>query len=247
MRFLEEETLPQFDLCYIDGAHSWLVDGFAFLLVDKLMKVGGWIVFDDFHWTYALSPSERDTNAVKSMPIDERETPQVQKIYDLLVKTHPCYDNFSVKDGLAYARKVSSSIIPKSLIRRETVYIRTSVLSSIREIIWRIKRADQVRQTGLAIRKAEPRPPVEAEPEAARDVAIGQVTGSLVDRVEKAGWEFVYTNEVDVEEALVGQDELVGLITGSKADRLRGKKITIRKKGKPAADFMVEEREKREA
>src|SRR5262249_29856436 len=29
MKVLEEHPSPQFDLCYIDGAHNWFTDGFA--------------------------------------------------------------------------------------------------------------------------------------------------------------------------------------------------------------------------
>src|SRR6266568_4410133 len=44
---------PIFDLCYIDGPKNWTIDGAAFFMVDKLMKTNGWIVFDDYDWTYA--------------------------------------------------------------------------------------------------------------------------------------------------------------------------------------------------
>jgi len=105
MRFLEETPRPQFDLCYVDGAHSWFVDGFAFFLVDLVLKGGGWIVFDDLYWTYATSPTVGRSKAVEQMPEDERTTPQVQRIYELLVKPHPNYHNFRVEAGWAYAQK----------------------------------------------------------------------------------------------------------------------------------------------
>ena len=47
MKLIEENPEPIFDFCYIDCAHDWYNDGFAFLLVDKLLKPGGWIFFDD--------------------------------------------------------------------------------------------------------------------------------------------------------------------------------------------------------
>lgn len=107
MRFLEQSPPPQFDFCYIDGAHNWFVDGFAFFLVDRLLRVGGWLVFDDLDWKHATSPTLRDTERVKSMPVDERETPQIRKVYELLVKTHPCYADFRAQDGWGYAHKVN--------------------------------------------------------------------------------------------------------------------------------------------
>jgi predicted O-methyltransferase YrrM len=47
MKMLEESPLPRFDFCYVDGAHDWYTSGFAFFLVDRLLKPGGLIIFDD--------------------------------------------------------------------------------------------------------------------------------------------------------------------------------------------------------
>ncbi len=105
MKMLEEDPEPRFDLCYLDGAHNWYVDGFAFFLVDRLLRPGGWIVFDDMNWTYAGSPTNRNTEKVRQMPEEERITPQVKKVYDLLVKTHPNYHNFKVENQWGYAQK----------------------------------------------------------------------------------------------------------------------------------------------
>jgi len=110
MKFLEEERRPAFDLCYIDGAHNWFVDGFAFFLVHLLLKPGGWIIFDDLDWTYATSPSLAHTERVRRMPEDERTTPQVRKVYELLVKSHPQYHNFRMENGWAYAQKKCDSV-----------------------------------------------------------------------------------------------------------------------------------------
>jgi len=85
---------PQFDFCYIDGAHNWDTDGFAFFLVEKLLKPGGWIVFDDLDWTYAtclhLSPVDADVASL--MTPEERSIPQVGGVFELLVRQHPGFD-----------------------------------------------------------------------------------------------------------------------------------------------------------
>jgi predicted O-methyltransferase YrrM len=122
MMMLEEHPTPQFDLCYVDGAHNWFTDGFAFFLVDKLLAPGGWVVFDDLDWTYETSPSLKNTPLVKSMPRDEKTTPQVRKIYELLVKPHPDYDSFLVKNGRAFARKTSSIVRTTDSVRQEVIY-----------------------------------------------------------------------------------------------------------------------------
>jgi predicted O-methyltransferase YrrM len=119
MKMLEEGSTEKFDFCYVDGAHNWFVDGFAFFLVDRFLAPGGWIIFDDLDWSYALSPSMRNTDIVKSMPQEEREIPQVRKVYELLVKHHPSYGDFTIKDGWAYARKKFNTSTPNNVEQSE--------------------------------------------------------------------------------------------------------------------------------
>src|SRR5258707_1117285 len=45
-RVVEGRCRPFFDLCFVDGAHTWDTDGLAFFLVEKLLRPGGWVVFD---------------------------------------------------------------------------------------------------------------------------------------------------------------------------------------------------------
>ena len=110
MKFLEENPTPRFDFCYFDGAHNWFVDGLAFFLVDRLLRPNGWIILDDLDWTYAKSPTLKNRDIVKAMPVEERETPQVRKVYELLVMTHPCYGDFRTEDGWGYAHKITGSV-----------------------------------------------------------------------------------------------------------------------------------------
>lgn len=105
MKMLEEDPKPRFDFCYLDGAHNWFVDGFAFFLVDRLLRPGGWIIFDDLYWKYSSSPTLKNTEFVRNMPPEERDTPQIRKVYELLVKPHPCYSDFILEGDWAYARK----------------------------------------------------------------------------------------------------------------------------------------------
>ncbi len=107
MNFIEENDEPIFDFCYIDGAHDWNVDGFAFLLVDKLLKPGGWVIFDDMDWSFGSSPSMQNIPRVLNMPDDVKNTPHVAKVFELLVKSNPNYGNFEVTDfGWGIAQKI---------------------------------------------------------------------------------------------------------------------------------------------
>ncbi len=117
-KFLEEDPTPRFDLCYLDGAHSWSVDGFAFFLVERLLRPGGWIIFDDLDWTFSQSPTVGETEYVRNMPQDERDTPQVRLVYELLVKTHPNFGEFGIRDDWAYAQKLNN---PAACVERDIV------------------------------------------------------------------------------------------------------------------------------
>jgi hypothetical protein len=79
------------------------------------------IIFDDLDWTYASSPTLKDREDVRRMPEDERTTPHVERIYELLVKAHPDFDEFRREPrGWAYARRTLTSGAA-TLVRREVV------------------------------------------------------------------------------------------------------------------------------
>lgn len=92
-----------FDLCYLDGGHDWYNTGYAFFLVDRLLQPGGWIIFDDLDWTM----EHLDNKWALRKPLEERVTPQVRKVWELLVKTHPSYGNFYEQGGWGYAQKIA--------------------------------------------------------------------------------------------------------------------------------------------
>ena len=50
---------PRFDFAYLDGAKNWTVDGLAVVLIEKLLRPGGWLLMDDLDWTYAQDPQPR--------------------------------------------------------------------------------------------------------------------------------------------------------------------------------------------
>ncbi len=106
MKFLQANPQPRFDFCYFDGGHAWDDTGFAFFLVDKLLRPGGWMIFDDIDWTFASSVKLRDTDRVRTMPKEERETPQVRRVFELLVMRHSGYCDFKIESNWGYARKI---------------------------------------------------------------------------------------------------------------------------------------------
>lgn len=105
-RTLKSYAANQFDFIFIDGPHTWDVDGFAFFLCERILKPGGWILFDDMDWCYADSPAGLAKRP--DMTEEERSLKQVRKIWDELVITHPSFGNFRDADGWGWAQKSDS-------------------------------------------------------------------------------------------------------------------------------------------
>ena len=95
-----------YDLCIIDGPKNWTIDGAAFFFVDKLLKKNGWIIFDDYNWTYALAETRREaTDGIthRSLSTEEKEMPHIKEIFELLVTQHPNYSNFVLMQDSEWA------------------------------------------------------------------------------------------------------------------------------------------------
>jgi len=101
---------PQFDMCYFDGGHTWDITGFGFVLVDMLLKPGGWIVFDDIDWTILRSlkrmNNPKGLEPYKKYSEDEKKAPGVRLVFEYLVP-HFRYQNMheNKEVGWGFARK----------------------------------------------------------------------------------------------------------------------------------------------
>lgn len=113
---IEEQThegacVPLYDLVFIDGPKDWTNDGAAFFMADKLLKPGGWLILDDYDWTYRghekLTGAKHPHGYVfANMSEDEFAQSHVEAIFRLLVQQRPDYSDFQVVDDtLAIARK----------------------------------------------------------------------------------------------------------------------------------------------
>jgi len=121
MKMLEEDPTPRFDLVYIDGSHQWKTDGFAFFLADRLLRPGGWLILDDLDWKLANYPHLKGTEWAKTMGEEEKNTAQIRKVYELLVRSHPDYGEFKTEMGWAFAHKRGEATLPPTEVRREVV------------------------------------------------------------------------------------------------------------------------------
>jgi predicted O-methyltransferase YrrM len=98
-----------FDFVFIDGAHNWDTDGFAFFLVASMLRPGGWILFDDLNWSYAASPSLTNTDFVRNMSPERRNDPQVRAVWETLVLQDERFGNFTEDGNWGWAQKLETA------------------------------------------------------------------------------------------------------------------------------------------
>jgi FkbM family methyltransferase len=80
-----------YDYIYIDGAHTFAVDGLAFVLCDRLLKPGGYLEFDDYNWSFAASHWMHESRG-QFMTDEQISTPQVKMVIDLFLYGNTGYE-----------------------------------------------------------------------------------------------------------------------------------------------------------
>jgi predicted O-methyltransferase YrrM len=103
-----EDGVPRFDFVYLDGAKNWTIDGLAVLLVERILRPGGWLLMDDLHWTYDDDPAREvsDGVTIRALSAEERREPHLRAVFDLLVAPHPSFTDLRIQDDWwGWARK----------------------------------------------------------------------------------------------------------------------------------------------
>ena len=99
---------PLYDFVYLDGAKNWTIDGLAVVLIEKLLRPGGWLLMDDLPWTYADDPGREATDGIvhRSLSEPERTEPHLRAVFDLIVAQHPSFTELKIQDEWwGWARK----------------------------------------------------------------------------------------------------------------------------------------------
>ncbi len=103
-------AVPRFDFCYLDGAKNFNVDGLAVILIEKLLRPGGWLLMDDLEWTYEDNPwivPSGDGRPLGPLSESERTEPHLRAVFELILKPHPSFARFRREDEwYGWAQKV---------------------------------------------------------------------------------------------------------------------------------------------
>lgn len=125
-----------FDVIYLDGAHTYLHDALAFFMCDRLLKIGGIIVFDDWYWAFANSKWMKDTRH-EFMTEEQAEALQIRMFLEELVNTHVGYEQL---EKLTVYRKTASTTKPSATVIMEPEMPERKSKSSLSRIFARQKR-----------------------------------------------------------------------------------------------------------
>jgi predicted O-methyltransferase YrrM len=93
--------VPRYDFCYLDGCKNFNVDGLAVVLIERLLRPGGWLLMDDLEWTYQDNPwiaPHEDGRPLGPMSERERTEPHLRAVFELIVKQHPSFTRLIRED-----------------------------------------------------------------------------------------------------------------------------------------------------
>ncbi|MBQ6813451.1 MAG: class I SAM-dependent methyltransferase [Methanobrevibacter sp.] len=100
----------KFDLAFLDGAHSFFHDALAAVLLKKLIKPGGVLIFDDVFWSHQKSPtqnSKQKPQHLKDFTIEQLETEQIRRVIDLFMENDDEWERIGDIEWETAYRKIS--------------------------------------------------------------------------------------------------------------------------------------------
>ena len=100
--------LPPFDLAYVDGGHVFHLDAAATSVLKELCKPGGYLVFDDWYWSLArsptMSPAVREATRLEYDP-RQIEACHVQLVCKAILDVDPRFDFVGLDGSTAVYRR----------------------------------------------------------------------------------------------------------------------------------------------
>jgi len=99
---------PKYDFIFLDGAKYWSTDGLAVVLMEKLLRPGGWLLLDDLGWTYDKHTKQERHYEIEVSKLSEQERtePHLRAVFDLLIQPSEAFSEFLIEDDWwGWARK----------------------------------------------------------------------------------------------------------------------------------------------
>jgi predicted O-methyltransferase YrrM len=125
---------PLYDFCYLDGSKNFNIDGLAVVLIERLLRPGGWLLMDDLGWTYEdnrwITPTG-DGRPLGPLSHAELTEPHLRAAFDLVAGGLPGFTRFIVEDEwYGWAQKAPDA--PRRLELRTSRPLGALVASALR-------------------------------------------------------------------------------------------------------------------
>ncbi len=87
------------DLAYLDGAHTFFHDAPATVCLKEMLRPGGYLLMDDYDWTFAVSPTMRPSvnpSIVRDYTEEQIELSHVEMVCALLLDDDPAFERVDI-------------------------------------------------------------------------------------------------------------------------------------------------------
>jgi predicted O-methyltransferase YrrM len=91
-----------FDLVFLDGAHAFHHDAPAAMILKSLVKPGGLLIFDDYDWSFATSPTMRPSvkpEIANDYTDEQIEMSHVKFVCDVFFDPDPMFEKIDIGYG----------------------------------------------------------------------------------------------------------------------------------------------------
>lgn len=107
---VDGSVTPVFDFAYLDGAKWFTLDASSVVLVNMLLRAGGWLLMDDLEWSYAdhpeIMPDVVLPNGTSySLSDGEIMRPHLRAVFDHVVRNLPEFSTFVDQGDWGWAEK----------------------------------------------------------------------------------------------------------------------------------------------
>jgi predicted O-methyltransferase YrrM len=134
---------PMYDFCYLDGSKNFNIDGLAVVLIERLLRPGGWLLMDDLGWTYEDNQwilPHADGLPLGPLSESERTEAHLRAVFEVVARGLPGFTRFVVEDEwYGWAQKAPDA--PRRLELRTSRPVGALIASALRKRMRERRRA----------------------------------------------------------------------------------------------------------